>query len=65
VLANWINILLLSTLAGLATGIGGLIVSFRKPGKKLFGFLTGFAAGVMIVLSLLGLMVDLGRVQDF
>lgn len=51
-----LNIFLLSLLAGLATGIGGLIVIIRKPGKKLFGLLMGFAAGVMITLSFLELV---------
>ncbi|MBW2976892.1 ZIP family metal transporter [Candidatus Woesearchaeota archaeon] len=48
---NLINIFLLSLLAGLATGIGGLIAVIRKPGKRSFGFLMGFAAGVMVTLS--------------
>lgn len=45
------NIFVISLLAGLATGLGGLIAIIRKPGKKLFGFLMGFTAGVMITLS--------------
>lgn len=52
-----INILILSTLAGLATGIGGLIAVIKKPEKKLFGFLIGFAAGTMIVLSFFGMVL--------
>jgi len=46
-----LNIFLLSLLAGLATGLGGLIAVIRKPGRRSFGFLMGFAAGVMITLS--------------
>jgi len=53
---NLVNILVLSTLAGLATGLGGLIVLVRRPGEKLLGFLMGLAAGIMIVLSFLQLM---------
>lgn len=51
-----INIILLSLIAALGTGIGGLIAVIRKPGKKLFGFLMGLASGVMITLSFLGLV---------
>ncbi|MFH1398691.1 MAG: ZIP family metal transporter [Candidatus Woesearchaeota archaeon] len=46
-----LNIFILSLLSGLATGLGGLIAIIRKPGKKSFGFLMGFTAGVMITLS--------------
>lgn len=49
-------ILLLSTCAGLGTGLGGLIAVIRKPGARAFGFLMGFAAGVMITLSFLELV---------
>lgn len=49
---------MLSLLAGLATSLGGLIVLVRKPSQKLMNFLMGLAAGVMIILALLKLMVD-------
>ena len=52
------NALLLSLLAGLATGLGGLIVLVKKPSKKMMSFLMGLAAGVMIILSFLELMVE-------
>jgi len=55
---NLIDILILSTLAGLATGFGGLIVLIKKPGKKTMGFLMGLAAGIMITLSFLELMSE-------
>jgi ZIP family zinc transporter len=54
--ADVLNALLLSFLAGLATGLGGLIVLVRKPSKRLMSFLMGLAAGVMILLSFLELM---------
>jgi len=53
-----IHVLFLSLLAGLATGLGGLIVLVRKPGKKMMNFLLGLSAGVMIVLAFLELMVE-------
>jgi len=61
---NLINILFLSTLAGLATGLGGLIVIIRKPGEKLLGFLMGLAAGIMIVLSFLQLMFQAIKISN-
>ena len=39
---------LLSLVAGLGTGVGGLVVIIRKPGQRSFGFLMGITAGVMI-----------------
>ena len=50
--------LILSLLAGLATGLGGLVVLVKKPTTKLMNFLMGLAAGVMLILALLKLMVD-------
>jgi zinc transporter, ZIP family len=51
-----ISILLLSLVASLGTGLGGLLVLIRKPGKRSFGFLMGITAGVMISLSFLELV---------
>ena len=50
------NVILLSLVAGLGTGLGGLIAIVRKPGKRSFGFLMGVTAGVMISLSFLELV---------
>ncbi len=51
-----INIMLLSLVASLGTGLGGLIAILRKPGKKSYGLLMGITAGVMICLSFLELV---------
>lgn len=51
-----LNILLLSLMASLGTGLGGLIAIIRKPGKRSYGFLMGMTAGVMICLSFLELV---------
>jgi len=56
--ADLVSILALSTMAGLGTGLGGLVVLVRKPGEKLFVFLIGLAAGIMIMLSFLELLFD-------
>lgn len=51
-----LNILLLSLMASLGTGLGGLIAVIRKPGRRSYGFLMGITAGVMISLSFLELV---------
>lgn len=43
--------LLLSTLAGLSTSIGGAIAIIKRPGPGLLAFLLGVAIGVMFTLS--------------
>eukprot|EP00884_Botryococcus_braunii_P017854 jgi/Botrbrau1/4752/Bobra.0137s0024.1 len=45
--------LLLSTLAGLSTGIGGAIAIIRRPGPGLLSLLLGLAIGVMATLSMI------------
>jgi ZIP family zinc transporter len=52
------NILFLSLVAGLGTGVGGLIVLVRKPGERLFVFLIGLAAGLMIMISFMELLFE-------
>jgi len=51
-----INILLLSLMASLGTGLGGLIAVIRRPGRRSYGLLMGITAGVMITLSFLELV---------
>lgn len=60
-----INVLLISLVAGLATGLGGLLAIFRKPGRKSFGFLMGITAGVMISLSFLELINKAWELKGF
>src|SRR4030042_299196 len=60
-----INKFLFSLLAGLATGIGGLIAMIGKPGKRLFGFLMGLTAGVMITLSFLELVNEAWKLSGY
>jgi len=60
-----LNAVLLSLLAGLGTGLGGLIAIIRKPGKRSFGFLMGMTAGVMISLSFLELVNKAWELQGF
>lgn len=53
-----LDILLISIIAGLATGLGGLIAVIRRPGQKSSGLFFGFAAGVMITVAFLGLVME-------
>ncbi len=51
--------LLLTTGAGLSTGIGGLLgILVKKPGARFMGFTLGFSAGVMIHISFVELLPD-------
>jgi len=60
-----LNIFLISLLSGLATGIGGLIAIIRKPGRRSFGFLMGFTAGVMLTLSFLELVNEALHLSNY
>ena len=51
--------LALSVLAGLATGVGGLLITvFGKVDKKILSFATGVASGMMLAVSFLSLLAD-------
>jgi ZIP family zinc transporter len=56
---------LLSLIAGMGTGLGGLIAVIRKPGRRLFGFLMGITAGVMITLSFQELVNEAWMLKGF
>jgi zinc transporter, ZIP family len=51
--------LLLSLLAGLATGVGGLILILtRKIGDKIVSLLMGLASGVMLMVAFNDLFLE-------
>jgi zinc transporter, ZIP family len=60
-----VNVFLISLVAGLGTALGGLLAILRKPGKRLFGFLMGLTAGVMISLSFLELVAEAWALKGF
>ena len=60
-----VNILLLSLMASLGTGLGGLIAVIRKPGRRSYGFLMGITAGVMICLAFLELVQKSIEMSDW
>ncbi|MBN2547684.1 MAG: ZIP family metal transporter [Anaerolineales bacterium] len=60
-----LNVVLLSLVAGLGTGLGGLLAIIRRPGRRSFGFLMGITAGVMICLSFLELVNEAWQLQGY
>ncbi|MBN1438677.1 MAG: ZIP family metal transporter [Anaerolineales bacterium] len=60
-----LNAALLSLVAGLGTGLGGLIAILRRPGRRAFGFLMGMTAGVMISLAFMELVAEAWALQGF
>jgi zinc transporter, ZIP family len=60
-----INIFLLSLVASLGTGLGGLLAVLRMPGRRFFGFLMGLTGGVMISLSFLELVNKAWELKGF
>lgn len=55
----------LSLVASLGTGLGGLLAILWKPGRRRFGFLMGFAAGVMLTLSFVELVNEAWRTAGY
>ncbi len=52
----------LSLVAGLATGIGGIVVlTLRRVGDRVVGFSMGFASGVMLLVSFNNLFLEAAR----
>jgi ZIP family zinc transporter len=56
---------LLSLMAGMGTGLGGLLAVIRRPGPRLYGFLMGLTSGVMITLSFLELVSEAWQMQGY
>lgn len=50
------DVFILSLLAGAATGIGGAIAVIRRPGRRMFNLIMGFAGGVMLSISFMELL---------
>jgi zinc transporter, ZIP family len=60
-----LTVFLISLVASLGTGLGGLLSVLRTPGKRSFGFLMGLTSGVMISLSFLELVNKAWALQGF
>ena len=50
--------IVLTTLAGLSTGLGGVLAVLVKPGEKMLAVSAGFAGGVMLTASLADLLPE-------
>ncbi len=54
-----LDIIVISGLAGLATGVGaGLVLLFGRPSTKLLSLMLGFAAGIMLSIATLELLPE-------
>lgn len=64
-MSPFLNILLLSLVAGLGTSVGGLIAILRRPGRRSYGLLMGITAGVMISLSFLEMVNEAWQMAGY
>ncbi|HQP08395.1 MAG TPA: ZIP family metal transporter [Anaerolineaceae bacterium] len=64
-LSPLLNIFLLSLMASMGTGIGGLIAVLKRPGRRSYGLLMGITAGVMITLAYLELVNEAWKLGGF
>lgn len=55
---QFLTLLTISTIAGMATVLGGLITIIRRPGRRTIGLFGGFAGGVMITVAFMDLMKE-------
>ncbi len=60
-----VNIVLLSLIAGMGTSLGGFLAVVRTPNRRMYGFLMGVTAGVMISLSFLELVNEAWELAGF
>jgi ZIP family zinc transporter len=60
-----LTMLVISLIAGMGTGLGGLIAILAKPSRKLFGFLMGITSGVMISLAFLELVNEAWQMAGY
>jgi ZIP family zinc transporter len=60
-----LKMLLISLIAGMGTGLGGLFAILTRPSRKLFGFLMGITSGVMISLAFLELVNEAWQMAGY
>lgn len=51
-----LTMILISTIAGMATLLGGLLVIIKRPGRRRIGLFGGFAGGVMLTVAFMNLV---------
>ena len=57
-MVDFVTPIILSLIAGAASGIGGLIGVYKRLSMKYFDLVIGFAAGVMLAVATLGLIEE-------
>jgi len=62
---QFLTLVLISTIAGMATVLGGLIVIIRRPGKKTLGLFGGFAGGVMLTVAFMNLVAESIKTSNY
>ncbi len=53
---QFLTLLIISTIVGMATVLGGLIVIIRRPSRRRIGLFGGFAGGVMLTVAFMDLL---------
>jgi len=53
---QFLTLVLISTMAGMATVLGGLLVILKRPGRRRIGLFGGFAGGVMLTVAFMNLV---------
>ena len=62
---QFLTLVLISTIAGMATVFGGLLVLIKRPGRKMLGLFGGFAGGVMITVSFVDLLAESINISNY
>lgn len=62
---QFLTLVLISTIAGMATVLGGLIVIIRRPGRRSIGLFGGFAGGVMITVAFMDLLNESIKTSNY
>ena len=57
-MSPFLTLLIISTIAGMATVLGGLIVIIKRPGMRRIGLFGGFAGGVMLTVAFMSLLSE-------
>lgn len=58
IMDQFLTLILISTIAGMTTLIGSLLVIIKQPNRKTLGLFGGFAGGVMITISFMNLISE-------
>jgi len=65
IMNQFLTLVIVSTIAGMATVLGGLIVIIKRPGRKRIGLFGGFAGGVMITVAFMDLLGESIKTSNY